>query len=82
MAVFERIKLKKQIRRSKKSIEELEQKRYRSQAALVSAILAQESPNDEDVEYFNGYTAKINAEREQLRAAMAELSRLSGDKIN
>lgn len=68
--------LNKKIAQCKASIEELEQKRSRSQAALITAILSNTSPDDEDVEYFNKFTAEIDAQRELLRALIAELESL------
>lgn len=74
--MFEKSKLNKAIKNSKKKIEELEQKRIRSQAALVTAILKNEHPNDDDVEYFNAFTEKIDAERENLKNLQNELDQL------
>ncbi len=70
--MFEKYKLKRQIKKSKYKIELLEQKRARSQAALVSAILTHTTPNDEDVDIFNEITAQIDAEREVLRGLLAQ----------
>ena len=67
--MFEKLKMKKQIKVIRQRITFLEQKRARSQAALVDAILKQVDPNDEDVEYFNQFTGEI----ERLRADMHEL---------
>ena len=71
--MFEKMKLKKQIKECKEQIESLEQKRERSQAALLSAILKHEVPNDDDVDYFNEFTLKIEAEREKLHRFMGML---------
>jgi hypothetical protein len=68
--------LNKKIAQCKASIEELEQKRSRSQAALITAILSNTTPDDEDVEYFNKFTAEIDAQRELMRALIAELESL------
>ncbi|MCQ2435803.1 MAG: hypothetical protein MJ101_02755 [Clostridia bacterium] len=67
--MFEKMKIKKLLSQKKKLIIELEQKRMRSQAAIMEAILAHESPSDEDTDFFNEYTAKIN----QLRTDIHEL---------
>lgn len=64
--MFEKMKLKKQIKECKEQIETWEQKRARSQAALLDAILRHEAPDDDDVDYFNEFTRKIEAEREKL----------------
>lgn len=76
--MFEKAKLKKAIKDSKKQIEYLEQKRSRSQAALVSAILSNTQPDDKDVDYFNQFTEKIETERNNLHRLMAELEKLGG----
>ena len=64
--MFEKMKLKNAIKTTKKQIAEVESKRIRSQGALVQAILEQKDPDDEDVEFFNKYTAEIDALREKL----------------
>lgn len=74
--MFEKRKLLKKIQQVKDNIAELEQKRSRSQAALVSAILKNEVPNDEEVDYFNHFSEKIDREREQLHALTEEYEAL------
>ena len=74
--MFAKSKLKKKIKRAKKNIELLEKKRTRSQAALVTAILSQQTPNDEDVEYFNRFTELIEAERNKMHGLMKDLDDL------
>ena len=69
--MFEKFKIKKQIKVIRQRIRFLEQKRERSQAALVDAILRKVEPNDEDVEYFNQFTGEI----ERLRFEMRELEK-------
>lgn len=77
--MFEKWRIKKQIRVIRQRIVFLEQKRARSQAALVDAILRKVDPSDEDVEYFNQFTGEI----ERLRSEMRELEeQLFGDKEN
>lgn len=78
--MFEKAKLKKEIKKSKADLASLEQKRYRSQAALVEAILTHTQPSDEDVDYFNRYTEKIEAERTHLHEAMKKLEELEKSK--
>lgn len=51
--------LKREIKKCRLTIEEIERKRSRSQSALVQAILLQEEPNEMDVEWFNKYTIVI-----------------------
>ena len=64
--MFQKIKLRKQIKKAKENICELEQRRSRSQAALVAALLKNDIPRDEDVDYFNHFSALIDQEREHL----------------
>ena len=74
--MFKKMKLKRAIKKSKKQIDFLEQKRTRSQAALVTAILQHTTPKDGDVDYFNHYTQKIEEERDRMHKLMDELSAL------
>lgn len=74
--MFLKIKLRRQIKRSKNIIAVLEQKRARSQAELVSALLKHETPNDEDVDYFNRFSERIEAERNRMHALMEEYDAL------
>ena len=75
--MFEKYKIRKQSKVIRHRIAFLEQKRARSQAALVDAILKKVDPNDEDVEYFNQFTGEI----ERLRTEMHELeAELFGNK--
>ena len=67
--MFEKLTLKRGIKKYKKKIEQIEKKRSRSQAALINAILSNTTPDDTDVDYFNRYTAEI----EELRSKMQEL---------
>ena len=59
-------KLKKEIKLCQQTIEEIERKRSRSQSALVQAVLLQETPNENDVEWFNKYTGEITACRNHM----------------
>ena len=74
--MFEKSIIKKKIKRAKKNIEMLEKKRTRSQAALVTAILSNQTPVDEDVEYFNRFTELIEAERNKMHGFMKDLEDL------
>ncbi len=74
--MFEKAKLKKAIKRSKERIEAIEQRRTRSQAALVEAILRHTEPNDKDVDYFNQFTEQIEEERANLHRLMKRLDDL------
>ena len=74
--MFKKAKLKKAIKDCIAKIEEIEQKRVRSQAALVEAILTNTHPKDDDVDYFNHFTAQIEEERARLKDLRAELDAL------
>ena len=78
--MFKKMKLKKEIESCKKRITELEQKRSRSQAALVEAILTHTEPNDKDVDFFNMFTHQIEEVREEMHAKMRELEELETGK--
>lgn len=78
--MFEKRKLKKEIKKCKKTIEEIEHKRSRSQSALVQAILLQEEPNDADVEWFNKYTGEITNCRNHMIETQKKLDELTGKK--
>lgn len=69
--MFEKVKLKGKIKKLSKQIEMIEQRRARSQGALVEAILKHTTPRDEDVDYFNRYTEEI----EGLRTEMHEMQK-------
>jgi len=78
--MFEKMKLKKAINQSKERIADIEQKRTRSQAALVEAILRHTEPDDRDVDFFNQFTAQIDEERANLHRLMQQLEELEGKK--
>ncbi len=71
--MFEKFKIRKQIKVIRQRIEFPEQKRARSQAALVDAILKKVDPNDDDVEYFNQFTGEIERLRTEMHELEAEL---------
>ena len=74
--MFRKVKLKKQIRACIREINILEQRRSRSQAAVRSAILTGTPPADDDVDYFNRYTAQINETRDRLHQLQQEYETL------
>ena len=69
-------KLKKAIDDSEKEIEALEQKRERSQIAVMRAMIAGTKPSPEDAQYFDVFSSLIDKERENLRKLYAELNEL------
>ena len=74
--MFKKMRLKSEIKQCKKEIELLEQRRTRSQAALVEAILCHTEPDDSDVDFFNQFTEQIEEKREQMHQLMDELASL------
>ena len=72
----EKRRLKKEIKRCRLTIEEIERKRSRSQSALVQAILLQEEPNEMDDEWFNKYTGEITACRNHMIELQKKLDSL------
>ena len=77
--MLKKIRLKRAIERSKKQIAQLEQRRTRSQAALMEAIMQHTSPDDRDVDFFNYYTSRIEEERDKMHQLMDELKKKSKD---
>ena len=75
--MLKKSKLKKEINACRKKIQMLEQKRTRSQAALVYALLNHTTPNDSDIEYFNKFTVEMENERVHMHELMAELENMS-----
>ena len=69
--MLEKFKIRGDIKRLKRVIDDLEKKRLRSQSALVTAILEHKDPSEADVEFFNNYTKQID----QARAQLAEKER-------
>jgi len=74
--MFKKLRLESKIKKCKKEITFVEQKRYRSQAGLVEAILTKTTPSDEDVDYFNKYTVTINNLRDEIREYQKEIDDL------
>lgn len=74
--MFKKMKLRRSIKKCKNKIFVVEQKRSRSQAALVEAILTNSTPNDEDVDYFNRYTAQIEEIRREMHEFEIQLKNL------
>lgn len=72
--------LKRAISDSEREIVALEQKRARSQSALVTAMLTRKPANPQDEEFFRVFSALIDREREHLRQLNAELDALTGKK--
>ena len=68
--------LKKAIAESERTLEDLEQKRIRSQSAILYAYINQTTPPAEDNEIFNLYTQLIELERKYLQSLQTELENL------
>lgn len=75
--MFKKMRLNGEIKKLRQQIVDLENKRSRSQSALVSAILAQKSPEEADVEFFNTYTKQIDEVREVLKEKEDELAKMN-----
>ena len=73
-------KLRRAIEDSEREIEALEQKRERSQIAVMRAIIAGTKAAVEDQQYFEVFSRLIDQERENLRKLYAELNELSKPK--
>jgi hypothetical protein len=78
--MFEKRKLKKEIKKCRATIEEIERKRSRSQSALVQAVLLQEEPNEADSEWFNKYTGEITAVRNHMIESQKKLDTIKADE--
>ena len=74
--MFDKSKLRKAIAESEARIEELEQKRTRSQATIFYAMINDLEIPIEDKEIFNLNTELIELERKQLAALNEELQDL------
>lgn len=72
--------LKKAIGDLEREITALEQKRERSQSALMRAMLSGQKPNPEDEQYFNAFSALIDQSRDNLRKMVQELDELKNKK--
>lgn len=68
--------LKRAIKESEEEIESLEQKRVRSQAALMKSVINESKPNEMDVEYFKTFSSLIEVERANLRKLKQEYEKL------
>ena len=73
-------KLKKAIDDLVREIEALEQKRERSQTAVMRAMLTGTKASPEDEQYFLMFSKLIDNERENLRQLYAELDELTKKK--
>lgn len=78
--MFEEKRYKREIKKCRATIEEIERKRSRSQSALVQAILLQEEPNEADVEWFNKYTGEITACRNHMTEMQQRLEAFMAQK--
>ena len=72
-------KLRKAIAESEAKIEELEQKRMRSQSTIFYAMINDLEIPETDKEIFNLNTELIELERNQLSALNAELAEIEED---
>lgn len=68
--------LAKEILVLEKEMRELENKRTRSMAALMEALISRVEPNDTEKQFFRQYSAEIEIKREKLAEATAQLKSL------
>ncbi len=68
--------LKRKIAESEEEIVLLEQKRGRSQSALLEAIISNRQPDPTDVEYFKTFSQLIDLERANWRKLKSALDNL------
>lgn len=59
--------LEKAIRAGQRELDKLEKKRLRSMAMIFAAQLANEEPNESEVEYFKVYTNLIDLKRREIQ---------------
>lgn len=74
--MFKKRELKKAIKESERTLEDLEQKRIRSQSAILHAYINETDAPEADKEIFNLYTQLIDLERKHLIALKEELEKL------
>ena len=65
--------LKKAIEECELEIKSLEQKRMRSQSALLESVLTNTKPDEQEMEFFRVFSALVKKEREKLIALTNEL---------
>ena len=69
-------KIKREMEDIEREIEALEQKRERSQIAVMRAMISGTKASPEDEQYFMAFSALIDEEREHLRQLNAELQQI------
>ncbi len=75
--MFKKSELKKAIAESERTLEDLEQKRIRSQSALLYAYVNKSDPPEADSEIFKLYSQLIDLERKHLNNLKEELEKLN-----
>lgn len=74
----EKGRLKKAIAESESTIKAFEEKRMRSQSALMTAMLKKETPDPQDEQFFQMFSTLIDEERKKLKTLMEQLKELTG----
>ncbi|MBD5132051.1 MAG: hypothetical protein HDT28_05630 [Clostridiales bacterium] len=69
--------LKREIADLEDELEALEQKRMRSLAALMTAVVKHTEPDRADLDFFQTFTDLIDASRSRLRQMKKELEELN-----
>lgn len=70
----------KEINMLEQEIKILEEKRSRSQAVIIEALLSHIMPDETDVAYFRAFTQQINLKRERIAKLTEELEKLLNKK--
>lgn len=72
--------LAREINMLEQEIKLLEEKRSRSQAVIIEALLSHVMPDERDVAYFRAFTEQINLKRERVQKLTTELSKIVNKK--
>ena len=68
--------LAKEINMLEKEMQELENKRVRSMAALMESLISRRDPQNSEMQFFRQYTAEIEIKREKLIELNEKLKQL------
>lgn len=74
--MFEKMKLKNQLRAVEDEIRSLEIKRSRSEASIIESLIGKTEPNEVDLKYFRKYTGEIEVLRDRLHEVTKKLEKL------
>ncbi|MBE5958031.1 MAG: hypothetical protein E7254_04105 [Lachnospiraceae bacterium] len=74
--MFEKINLKKQIKKDKLEIDKIENRRMRSLCAIVRSMLDKTEPEEDDIAFFRMYCSRIDDIREDIHDCMSQIENL------